>query len=183
MVVDLAVARRYAQALVNALEASHRTGPGLDELGLISRTYAASHDLQRFLGSPEISPEEKWALLKRLFSDVVGPEVMGLLGLLLKRDRVPLVPALASEAKAVAEARQGLLRGEMTTAHPISTGETERLSQVLGKVLGKQVVLERHVDPHLIGGVRITVGTTLLDGSIQTALRELKDQLMTAKVN
>ncbi len=183
MAVDLGLARRYAQALVNALEVSHRTGPGLEEMGLVSRIYAASHDLQRFLGSPEIGPEEKWALLNRLFSDAVGPEVMGLLGILLKRDRTELLPALASEAKVVAEARQGLLRGEMTTAHPVSAAETERLSQALGKAVGKRVVLERHVDPHLIGGVRITVGTTLLDGSIQTALKELKDQLMTAKVN
>lgn len=180
---DTAVARRYAQAYVNALESSRRIDAGLSELSLLSETYGGSKDLRRFLGSPEIGSPEKWDLLSRLFSERVGPEMMGLLSLLVRWDRVDHLPVIATQARAIAEARQGIVRGLVTTAHPISSAEVSAISGALGKALGRKVLLERALDTHLIGGVRIAVGTTLLDGSVKSFLHQVREQLIQAKVN
>ena len=177
-----AVAHRYAEALVNALEAAHRTEVGLKELGWVASVYSGSRDLERFLGSPEIGQEEKWRLLNRLFSDTVGPEVMGLIHLLLRWDRIDHLPAVADDAKAVAEIRQGVAHGTVTTAHPISSVETEKLARAVGSLLKKQVILERQVDAGLLGGVRIVVGTILLDGSVLSSLSQLREELKATKV-
>ena len=181
--IDRTVARRYAEAFVNTLEKSRRLEPGLEGLKFASQTYVGSRDLQRFLGSPEIGPEEKERLLARLLSDTVGTEGMGLIDLLLKWDRVDHLPAISEEARRAAEIRQGILRGQVATARPISSSETEAIARAVGQLLGKRVLLERQVDPQLIGGVRVVVGTSILDGSIQTLLKQIREQLLAAKVS
>lgn len=181
-VMDSAVARRYAEALVNALESNHRIEAGLKELEWAAGVYSGSKDLERFLGSPEIGEGEKRRLLSRLLSDTIGPEVMSLIHLLLRWDRIEQLPAVAIQAKDIAEIRQGVAHGTVTTAHPISSVETEKLAQAAGSLLKKRVILERQVDAGLLGGVRIAVGTVLLDGSVQSRLKELREELKAAKV-
>ena len=181
--IDRTVARRYAEAFVRSLESSGRVDQGLEELKEITRTYAGSRQMQHFLGSPEIGEEDKQKLLKRLFAEGVGAEEMGLLNLLLKKDRVDHLPVISEESVSVAEARRGVVRGAVTTARPISSAEAEKLAAAAGKLLKKKVLLERVVDPEIIGGVRVTVGTDLLDGSVETLLENAKRYLLSVKVS
>ncbi len=181
--IDRTVARRYAEALVNASERLGSLSARLEELKGVAQAYAASKELQRFLGSPEIAPEEKGRLLNRVWSEAVGQPMMELLSLLLSWDRIEHLPAIAEEAQAVAEERQGILRGQVVTAHPISAAETEVVARGVGRLLKKQVILERAVEPALLGGVRVIVGSTTLDGSVQAALEKLRRQLKATKVN
>lgn len=188
--MDRAAARRYAEAFVGVLEKSRRPEAGgsaaltagIEELKFVAGTYAAARDLQRFLSSPEIGEEEKRSLLSRIFSSSVGLETMSLIDLVLKWDRVDHLPAVSEEAVKVSEERRGLLRGTVTTAHPISSVEVAALGTALGERLGKRVVLERRVDPQMIGGARISAGSLLLDGSIRASLQRIRRQLMEAKV-
>ena len=181
--VDRAVARRYAEAFVNELEAARGVEAGLEELRNVAQVYSGSKEFQRFLGSPEIGPEEKQRTLDRALSDGASPETMALLQLLLRWDRMEQLPAVAEAALSISEARQGVLRGQVTTAHPISSAETERLAQAVGKAVGKRVILERQLDPRLIGGVSVAVGGVLLDGSVRAQLKRVQEQLKAAKVN
>ena len=180
---DRIVARRYAEAFVRTAEASQRLEENLRDLKAIAGTYAQSKALRDFLGSPEIGPEDKVRLTHRVWADSAREETLALLKLLLKKDRMNHLPLLADEAVKVAEQRQGILRGEATTAHPISSAETERLAGAVGQVLGKKVLLERRVDPEILGGVQIKVGSTLLDGSVRKLLEEVRGQLKSVKVN
>ena len=179
---DRAAARRYGEAFVGVLEKSQRVEAGLEELKFAARAYEGSKEFQRFLGSPEIGEEEKRSLLDRTFSSAVGPETMALMELVLKWGRADHLPVIAEEAVKVSEERRGILRGVVTTAHPISSAETDRLAQAVGDRLGKRVVLERQVDRNLIGGIRIAVGTTLLDGSVQGILQKIQQQMIETKV-
>lgn len=180
---ERAIARRYAEAFVQTSEASGRLEENLQDLQAIARTYEQSIALRRFLGSPEIGPEEKTQLTHRLWADSAREETVAFLKLLLKKERVDHLPLMAEEAVAVAEARQGILRGEVTTAHPISLAETGRLAGAVGQALRKKVILERRVDPKVLGGVRVKVGTTLLDGSVRARLEQVRRQLKRVKVN
>ena len=182
-VADRTLARRYAEAFVNRLEISRERERGLEELRGVAQVYSGSKELRRFMGSPEIGLEEKQQLLGKVLSEGASDETMGLLKLLLKRDRMEELPGVADEAASISEARQGILRGQVTTAHPISSAETDRLAQAVGKAVRKRVILERQVDPALIGGVRVAVGSVMLDGSVRAQLKRVKEQLKAAKVN
>ena len=181
--VDRGAARRYAEAFVNALEKTGRLEPGMEELRGVARTYAQSKDLQRFLGSPEIAPKDKEGLLGRIWSGAAGQETLSLLRLLLRWDRIDHLLVLMEEAEKAAEQRQGILRGTVTTAHPISSAEVDQVAQAVGRKMGKRVLLERRVEPALLGGARVAVGSTLLDGSVRTQLAQVREQLLGAKVN
>ncbi|MBI3332921.1 MAG: ATP synthase F1 subunit delta [Candidatus Omnitrophica bacterium] len=180
--IDREAARRYAEAFVNALEASSKVAPGLEGLKLASETYRSSRNFQRFLGSPEIAQEEKEKLLARLLEEPLGPEGMGLVRMLLKRDRIDHLSVIEEEAAASAQRRQGVVKGFVATAHPISSAQVQAIAAAVGRRLKKRVLLERQVDPKLLGGVRVTVGTTLIDGSVRTSLKEVRQQLIEAKV-
>ncbi len=181
--VDRTLARRYAEAFVGSLESSGRVDEGLDEIRVVSGVYAGSINLQRFLGSPEIGEEQKQNLLQKVFAENTGPQGMSLLELLLKRDRMDHLPVVSEEAVSVAELRRGVLRGWVTAARPISSAQVEALAKAVAERLKKKVVLERRVDQKLIGGVRIVVGTLLLDGSVQTLLENTKRHLLNVKVS
>lgn len=178
---DFQVARRYAEAFVNTLEASNRLDAGLEELKSVSAIYSSSKQFQRFLGSPEIATEDKTRVLGQVCIDV-GTETRALLDLLLRWDRIDQLPAVYSQAVKVAELRRNIYRGTVTTAHPVSSAEVERLNQAVGKALGKKVILERQVNPSLLGGAQIAIGTNLLDGSVSSRLKELSRQLKGIKV-
>ncbi len=193
---DFQVARRYAEAFVNTLEASNRLDAGLEELKSVSAIYSSSKQFQRFLGSPEIATEDKSRVLGRVYAEAcggvhsddasrcadVGTETRALLDLLLRWDRIDQLPAVYSQAVKVAELRRNIYRGTVTTAHPVSSAEVERLNQAVGKALGKKVILERQVNPSLLGGAQIAIGTNLLDGSVSSRLKELSRQLKEIKV-
>lgn len=180
---DEAVASRYAKAYVNALGASKKVQVGLEELKSVAENYRLLKEFQSFLGSPEIGQEKKWELMTRVWSDSVGPEGMGLLRLLLEWNRIDLLPAVALEAVRIAEAQAGLVRGQVTTARPISLAETEAIAKAVGTQLGKRVVLERAVDSKLLGGIRVAVGTLLIDRSIRRLLEEVHFHLKEIKVS
>ncbi|MCM8794505.1 MAG: ATP synthase F1 subunit delta [Candidatus Omnitrophica bacterium] len=179
---DSAVAVRYAEAYVSACEQAGRLDDGLEELKGIAQTYTLMADLRRFLGSPEIAEEEKGKLLGKVFSERTGPQGMGLLNLLLKKDRMDHVPLIAQEAVLAAEKRRGILKGELTTARPILVSEREAVTKAVERFLKKKVVLETRVDPKILGGIRVRVGTLLFDGSVESLLNRAKRYLLEVKV-
>jgi len=186
------VAQRYAEAFVGtlisgckgalSLSSSERLKAGLEELKVTAETYTASRALRRFLDSPEIALKEKAGLFKKVWSEGIGVETQQLLGLLLKRRRIDHLPEIAEEAIRISQACQGTLRGEVTTAHPISNAETDAIAKGLTKHLRTEVVLERSIEREILGGVRVRIGTTLLDGSIQRRLNDLREHLKSIKV-
>lgn len=180
--LEWTAARRYAEAFVNVLPGS-QAPRALEDLKRAAAAYADCRDLRRFLGSPEIAPEQKRKLLERIWSGSVEARVLELLKLLLRRDRMEDLPAVAESAAAVWEARQGVVRGRAVTAHPISDAETQAVARALSARLGKRVVLERSVDPAVLGGIRVQVGTTLVDGSVVRQLNDLREELKSVKVN
>jgi len=182
-VTDPAAAQRYAEAFVNLLEKQGRLAEGLQGLGRVADVAAASADLRRFLGSPRIPGDRKLALLKKVFAASISPEIEGLLDLLIRWGRIDQLEEVARQAVEIAEAHRGVTRGTVTTAHPISSRETEAVAQAVGRRLGRQVVLERAVDPALLGGVQVAVGTVLFDGSLRRRLEDVSKELKQAKVS
>ncbi len=175
-----ALAKRYAQALIESTSQAtwESVAGGLD---IIGAAWAEQADFRIPLADPGLADEAKVDFILALTPDAPD-SLKRALELLVARDRLELLPDLAlgfQELSAEAQQRQLAL---VTSAYGLSPGESERLQTALEAYLGKPVVLKTRVDATLIGGVQVTVGQQILDGSLRGALDRLAERLRQAPV-
>ena len=149
--------------------------------GLV-RLLDESPDFLSFLRSPGIAQEEKTRLLARALSGKVDDSLLTFMFLILKRDRVALLPGILSEFEKLDEEERGVRRAEVVSAVPLSKDERELIVSKLQRITGKEILLRDRVDPEIIGGVVIYVNGDVIDGSIRAQLAELRATLLAVSV-
>lgn len=175
------VANRYAQAL---LEIGVETGtlqPIADQIHDFAQAYATSPELRAVLVSPGVSAADRSAVVADLAARMGCSQVVGnLIRMLVERRRMPILPALSRALRLLSDERAGLVRAQVCSAKALSDDYVRRLQGELEKMTGRKVVLDRDVDPSLIGGVVTRLGDLVIDGSIRTRLADLKSQLLSS---
>jgi F-type H+-transporting ATPase subunit delta len=169
------LAQRYAAALFDLAEDEK----GLNELesdaGRFATLHDQSDDLQRFLRSPIYSAEEQARTITAVL-DKAG--IGGLVGNFIKvaasNRRLFAVPEMLTAFRKLAAERRGEVAAEVVSAEPLSDRHVAELKSALKASLGKDVTLEAKVDPSLIGGLIVKVGSRMIDGSLRTKLNSLK---------
>jgi F-type H+-transporting ATPase subunit delta len=173
------VLSRYATALHElAARAGVVERVGTD-LQALTRALAAQPELGRGLASPKLSREDKRALLMALLGgahDLLRRTLM----LLVDKGRAAQVAGLAAAWEEVALEAAGRAIARVTSAAPLDEATRAGLLAQLQRVTGKGIVLQESVDPALLGGTRILVGSRMIDGSVQARLAALHTRLMAA---
>jgi len=171
------VARRYARALFElALERDEPLESWLSDLQAIQ---AALEDpaVRPVLVSPKLSFERKRELVDGALSGL-DPLRRNFVYVLIERGRIELLGAVVREFRAMMLEHQGVAEATVTTAVPISDAEADRIAALLARLVGRRVILERQVDPSIIGGVVARVGDRLINGSVAESLAALRRQLV-----
>jgi F-type H+-transporting ATPase subunit delta len=178
-----AAASRYARALFDVLQQQ------ANDASLIER---AQTDLQgladlvgRFpqlaatFGNPAIPAARKRGVVQALLDKaaITGP-VARLVLLLADRDRLMLLPDVATTYRERVLDWKHVIRGEVTTAVPIASGTLRALEQRLTQATGRTVTLDAKVDPAIVGGAVTRLGSLVYDGSVTTQLEKLKETLI-----
>jgi F-type H+-transporting ATPase subunit delta len=169
------VAERYATALFElALEAKQLAQVESD-LRSFARLVDESADLKRLVASPVFSAVEQSRAIAVIL-DRAG--IGGLVGNLIKvaagNRRLFVVPDIVTAFRRLAAKHRGEVSAEVTSAEPLADRHLAALKDALKSALGKDVALEAKVDPALIGGLIVKVGSRMLDGSLRTKLNSLK---------
>jgi F-type H+-transporting ATPase subunit delta len=169
-------ARRYARAILEiALEKKQldEWQSDLEKVALI----AQDTTIASFLESPDVRFEDKASLLSERLGDL-NPMVLNLVYLLLTKGRLNMLADIVAEYQSLVDKHYGIERAEVTTAIPLDDEDRLTLSQKLGDIIDKKVVIEpEYVDPSLIGGVVVKIGGKLLDGSTRGKLEALKKEM------
>ena len=97
---------------------------------------------------------------------------------LVAKNRLGILPDLITEYGYLIDAHYGKVHAEITTAVPLSEEEKGRLQERLTAITGKEVVVTAGVNPEIMGGLVARVGDKLIDGSVQTKLKELRRSLI-----
>ncbi|HYF14037.1 MAG TPA: ATP synthase F1 subunit delta [Phycisphaerales bacterium] len=148
-----------------------------DELAQIVELAAANPRLGDILASPTIAREEREKSIERLFKGRVSDTTFRFMSVLNDKGRAGEIAGVAASFDEIVQEKFGLVEVDVFTAQPATPDMTRDLAQRLERSLGKQVVVHNYTDPQMIGGVKIKIGDQLLDGSIATQLRRLKDKL------
>jgi F-type H+-transporting ATPase subunit delta len=176
------VAERYASALFEVAKRKSLEDEIEVHLGLVKDLFE-DIAFKKLMMSPRIRVENKMESLGRGLEGVVNPLILSLMGLLLDRKRVEHLPDISDAYTLMLEDMRGIARARVRTAIPLDEEIERRLTEVLEGVTGKRILLEKSVDTKLIGGVTVRIGDNLLDSTIRTRLREIKEELLAVKVH
>jgi F-type H+-transporting ATPase subunit delta len=178
-VTSRAAAKRYARALFDvALKESDVQQAGRD-LAAFAQLVAGHESLPKILSNPAIPAPKKKAIVEQLIARAgsLSPVVGKLLVLLAERDRLVLVGEIAAAYEVRLMDYAKVVRAEIVTAVGLPGDRVAALQQGLANATGRQVQLESHVDPSIIGGAIARVGSTVYDGSVTRQLERMKETL------
>jgi F-type H+-transporting ATPase subunit delta len=165
-------ARRYAQAMFEIALEKKELDRWQSDLGKVAHL-GQDATIAAYLGSPKVHFEDKAKLLAEKLTDI-DPLVLNLFYLLLTKDRLDMLADIADEYRRLLDSRRGIEQAEVTTAVPLDDEAKLKLSQRLGDIVGKKIVLKLKVDPGIIGGFVARVAGKLIDGSTCGKLAALK---------
>jgi F-type H+-transporting ATPase subunit delta len=177
----MAVAHRtYARALFEAAKEEGRLARVQEELTDFVMTSEEVPELRSVLESPELDSRAKTALLEQVLGEA-DELVRNFLLLLTAKGRGGEVEEIAREFDALVARDQGILDLELTTAVELSQQDFDQLVDRIGKASGRKVRASRAVDPSLVGGLVLEVGSRRLDASIRGRLDRLRQELTTTR--
>ena len=169
------VAERYAASL-HDLAAEANAVPQVEaDLGRFEDMLSGSEDLSRMIKSPVFSADEQFKAISAIV-DKAG--ITGLVGSFLKvvakNRRLFAVPAMIKAFRRIAAEHRGEVAAEVTSAHALTAAQEAELKAALKSVAGKDVSIAVTVDPTLLGGLVVKLGSRQIDTSLRTKLNSLK---------
>ncbi|HEY8576426.1 MAG TPA: F0F1 ATP synthase subunit delta [Devosia sp.] len=169
------IARPYASALFDLASSENQLASVETSLSDVSRLIGESSDFARFLRSPVIAGDEKATALDAILArTATNPLVANFLRLVAKNGRLFALDAIIVAFRELAAKARGEVTAEVTSAAPLSAEQATSLSETLRAKIGKTVTLNQFVDPSLIGGLQVKVGSQMIDSSLKTKLAAMK---------
>ena len=169
------IAERYAGSLYELAVQSNTVDQVEADLGRFEALLSESDDLARMIKSPVFSAEEQFKAVAAI-ADKAG--IAGLVGNFLRvvaqNRRLFAVPAMIKAFRAIAADARGEVAADVTSAHPLTAAQAEELKATLKGVTGKDVAISATVDPSLLGGLVVKIGSRQIDTSLKTKLNSLK---------
>jgi F-type H+-transporting ATPase subunit delta len=168
------VARRYARALLDLADEEH----AVEEYRRSLQGLAAAFDRATIalLRDPRVPLARRSAALSEATKDE-PPAIRAVLMLMLERDRIERVPAIAATYGELVDEREGIAEARVTTALELDESQRSELVRRLERASGKKIRATFAVDPALIGGAKVQLGDHLIDASLDAQLRALAREL------
>ena len=170
------VARTYARALFEAAKEQGRIDEVREQLGALVDAIREVPELQAVIRNPELDPPEKAAALAAILKDA-DELLRNFVRLVAEKGRAPMLEEIAREYDGLVAAEERILNVELTTAYELSDEEAGSIVEQIEQASGRRVEANRTVDPDLIGGVVLKVGTLEVDSSVRGRLERLRREL------
>jgi len=177
----MAVAHRmYARALFEAAQEADRVDAVAGDLAALAVAIEEVPELRAFLRNPQIEPTGKAAVLEQLATDA-DELVRNFVRLVAEKGRAGEIPEISADLDALVAQAQNRLAVELTTSYELSDEEARSIVKTIETASGRTVEATRSVDPSLIGGIVLQIGSHRADGSVRGRLERLRRELATAQ--
>jgi F-type H+-transporting ATPase subunit delta len=169
------LAERYAAALFDLADEQHALDAVAGDLRELRAMLHDSTDLSRLLRSPVLSRDEQGRAIAALAQHAgLAPLTRDFLGVVARNRRLFAVPQMIEAyLKRLAE-RRGEVTAEVTVAQPLDEARQAALTEQLRRAVGARVAVDVRVDPALLGGMIVKVGSRMVDASLSTRLQRLR---------
>lgn len=169
------MASRYAAALFDLADEQGLLDTVAGDLARLAAAVEGSTDLQRVLRSPVLDRNDQGNAIAAILEKMeVSDLTRKFVGLIAKNHRLFALTDMIEGFLAELARRRGEISAEVTAAKPLSDAQVSALQETLQKSLGGKVTVAPQVDPGLIGGLIVRVGSQMIDTSLRTQLNKLQ---------
>jgi F-type H+-transporting ATPase subunit delta len=172
--IQASLAGRYATALFELARDERQLEAVGTSLAALREALGQSEDLRALTTSPLISREDALKGVKAVAASMrLDPVTANFLGVLAQNRRLTQLPAVIRFYNLLAAHHRGETTAEVTSAHPLNDDQVAALKANLKGRIGRDVAVDLTVDPTILGGLVVTIGSQRIDGSIRTKLNTL----------
>ncbi len=169
------VAGRYATALFELALEEKALEEVEAKLARFEEALDAVEDLRRLVKSPVFTPDEQLRGIAAVLQELkIEGLTANFLKLVAKNRRLFATPEMINAFRALLAKHRGLMNAEVISAAKLEEGQIRALKTALKSALSKDVQLEQRVDPALLGGLVVRIGSRMIDTSLRTKLNSLK---------
>ncbi|MBB4838482.1 F-type H+-transporting ATPase subunit delta [Sphingomonas kyeonggiensis] len=172
--IQASLSGRYATALFELARDSKALAKVEDSLATVAKALAESADFKALTASPLISRGDAAKAVAAVAKSLkLDGTTANFLGVLAENRRLGQLPAIIRAFRQLAAAHRGETTALVTSAHPLSADQVSALKQQLRTRIGREVAVDLSVDPSLLGGLVVKIGSQMIDSSIKTRLNSL----------
>ena len=164
---------RYAKAIIENAVSNGRADAVNQDMNLILQTVSSNEELQHFLISPVVKPQQKYTAVAEIFASV-QTDTKGLFLLLKENKRFEILADIAKQYNAQHDVLNGIEVAKVTTAFPITPDLEAKVLAKIKEFSSSKITLENIVDPSIIGGFILRIGDQQYNASVANRLQELK---------
>ena len=169
------MAGRYATALYELALETRALDPVKADLDRFDALVEESPDLRRLVRSPVFTAEEQERALAAVLEKAgIGGLAVKFLGLVAKNRRLFAIRDMVKAFRALVSRHKGETRAEVTAAEPLSDNHLNALKAALKSTTQKEVALDIRIDPAILGGLIVKLGSRMVDASLKTKLNSIK---------
>jgi F-type H+-transporting ATPase subunit delta len=167
----------YAAALFEVARAEGTLDEVEDELFRVARSFESDDELRNALTDEMIPAARRQGIVEDLLGGRANATTVQLISMVVGSGRARDLPAIVDRLVERAAQAKNLAVAEVRAAVPLSGDQEDRLKAAVANATGKDVTIKVVVDPAVIGGLVVTVGDTVIDGTVRTRLDQLKSRL------
>ena len=170
------IARPYADAAFETARDANELPVWSEALKLAS-DIATDAKMTELLAAPKLDAPAKTSLFLAIAGERFAAPMRNFVGILIEADRVALLPEIRALFEDQRNAAEGVAKAMIETAQPLTEAQLVEITSALAKRFGKRIEARVEVNPALIGGARIAVGDTVIDGSVRGKLSTMAQAL------
>lgn len=179
---EAVVAKRYADALFQLATEKGLGEELISDLQTLKQVFQNDDKINDFVTHPRVTNEQKVQLIDASFGKL-NKFVVNTLKLLVERHRTESVPAIVDEYIDLYNEANGIAEATVYSTRALTDDEQAKLVESFKKRFNKQqVTIENKIDPSLLGGMKIKVGNTIYDGSIQGKLNRMRNNIVSETI-
>jgi F-type H+-transporting ATPase subunit delta len=169
------LAGRYATALFDLADESKALDAVAADLAILRSLIQESTDLVRLLRSPIFTRDQQGAAMAKL-CEIAGLSQLtrNFIGLVARNRRLFALIGMIEGYRTLLANRRGEIRAEVTAAQALSPEQMTAITDQLKRAVGSKVAVDIRVDPAIIGGLVVKVGSRMVDGSLRSKLQRLQ---------
>ena len=172
--IQASLSGRYAVALFDLARDANSLDTVADSLGALKAAVAESPDFKGLINSPVLSRDAAGKTIAAVASSMgIDALTTKFLGVLAQNRRLAQLPAVIRAYETLLSNHKGEARAEVTSAHPLSKTQITALQKSLKARVGREVAVDAKVDPAILGGLVVKIGSQMIDSSIRTRLNTL----------